>query len=73
MLTNAYENAVKLGEEYMKILNINEDKIFTVETMYKFLELLIKDGKQDYVVTCEGGCVSLGKPIVWENRKEIEF
>ena len=57
----------------MKTLNISEDKVFTVESMYKFLELLIKDGKQDYTLTCEGGCVGLGKPTIWEVRKEIEF
>lgn len=68
-----YENAAKLAEKYIKNLNINNDEVFTVEKMYKFLELLIKDGKQDYILTCEGGCVGLGKPMIWEEYKEIEF
>lgn len=68
-----YENAAKLTEKYIKNLNINNDEVFTVEKMYKFLELLIKDGKQDYILTYEGGCVGLGKPMIWEEYKEIEF
>lgn len=65
MLNNTkYENAAKLTEKYIKNLNINNDEVFTVEKIYKFLELLIKDGKQDYILICKSGCVGLRKPII---------
>lgn len=45
----------------------------TVEEMYRYLEELIKDGKGDYILTCDGGLNPVGGPgIIWENSKKIE-
>ena len=46
----------------------------TVEEMYKYLEDLIRQGKGDYRLTCDGGLNPVGGPgIIWDKSKEIEI
>ena len=44
----------------------------TVEEMYKYLGELIRQGKGDYELTCDGGLNPVGQGKIWEELKIIE-
>lgn len=44
----------------------------TVVELYRQLERLIEEGKEDYRVTCEGGCVGIdGIDIIDDKNEKI--
>lgn len=45
----------------------------TAKEMFEFCKKLIEEGKGDYLLTCEGGCVKLSDPEVIDKFKEVVF
>lgn len=46
----------------------------TVIEMKELCDKLIKEGKSDYIMTCEGSCVLLdNEPIIYDKLKYVEF
>ena len=46
---------------------------YTVDELIVILQDISKQGRGDYIVLCEGGCVGIGSAEVWDKDKEIIF